>query len=432
MQFTSVRRVPELARAAQQRAQRWLVWGCLGAAAFMPAAHAGVSTGVATTLTSTADRMISYRHQEHLWQTADGAVHVMINRGKQTTGDALGLYSSFDGGTTWTLQATLPKTDAYSVSDGALSGTLLNMVYGSSAGEVRFAQFSYNTSTHIWSVVTTQRVPVSSTSVTGINPSLVIDRNGNAWAAYVEVNSTTGASVIVLSRRASGATTWTNTGLTFGPKDNLSAYPAVKRSARLLLTPGGIGMVYTVREQYFWAERPTAGVATKAWTQLASPLYTSPYPPDTEPMSSHFSTVVDNKGYIHMAFADGGNLLYQRYDATALAWGTAKQLTTGLSSTYPQVAWLGAGQIAIAVNVDSNARVYQASDRGASPQNFVCTDRLMHPVATTGVDYGYPRIEIPSAPVKGFPVPVLQQYIDGSLQRALHYQFASSTAAGCQ
>ena len=34
-----------------------------------------------TDLTSSTERMISYRHQEHLWQTADGAYHLVFNRG---------------------------------------------------------------------------------------------------------------------------------------------------------------------------------------------------------------------------------------------------------------------------------------------------------------------------------------------------------------
>src|ERR1700750_2260659 len=34
-----------------------------------------------TDLTSSSELMISYRHQEHMWQTPDGALHLVVNRG---------------------------------------------------------------------------------------------------------------------------------------------------------------------------------------------------------------------------------------------------------------------------------------------------------------------------------------------------------------
>jgi hypothetical protein len=40
-----------------------------------------------------------------------------------------------------------------------------------------------------------------------------------------------------------------------------------KRSARLVTIPGGIGMVYTVGKDIFWAERQLKGGATVAWNR---------------------------------------------------------------------------------------------------------------------------------------------------------------------
>ena len=61
-----------------------------------------------TDLYSSSERMISYRHQEHMWQTADGALHLVINRGTLTPAPGLALYCSFDGGSTWLLMQALP------------------------------------------------------------------------------------------------------------------------------------------------------------------------------------------------------------------------------------------------------------------------------------------------------------------------------------
>jgi hypothetical protein len=53
-----------------------------------------------TAITSSADRMISYRCQDHMWHTADGATHVMLNTGVVGGGPSLQLFSTFDGGPT--------------------------------------------------------------------------------------------------------------------------------------------------------------------------------------------------------------------------------------------------------------------------------------------------------------------------------------------
>lgn len=45
------------------------------------AAQVEIPAGL-TDLSSTSERVISYRLQEHMWQTPDGASHAMINRGR--------------------------------------------------------------------------------------------------------------------------------------------------------------------------------------------------------------------------------------------------------------------------------------------------------------------------------------------------------------
>ena len=56
---------------------------------------ASISVRAGTTnLTSSNDREISYRHQQHLVQSADGALHLLFNRGSLTPGPGLSLFSS--------------------------------------------------------------------------------------------------------------------------------------------------------------------------------------------------------------------------------------------------------------------------------------------------------------------------------------------------
>lgn len=409
----------------------FLVPALLSSAPHVQAAQ--INSPIVTSLTSTTEHMISYRHQEHSWQTSDGGMHVLINRGEQAGGDALALFSSHDEGWSWAQMASLPKSGATSAADGSFGNNTLTVAYSSNVGDVRATAFKYDPALRTWRTTDVHKVPRASKLIAAFNPTQVTDRNKNGWIALVESDLGSGESAIRLYRRAAGTQVWEDTGLSFGPRDALSVYPAVKRSARLVLTPGGIGMIYTVREQMFWAERPTEGAAGLPWTLRSEPLYTSPYPPDDEPLSSHFSTLVDDKGYLHTAMADGGRLIYQRYDAVDLAWSAPKVLTGDLNVTYPQITWIGGAKIAIVVNVDAMARVFQAADRGQSG-TFYCTHRLEHPVAPigSGIDYGRPRIEMPSK--SRAPVPVFQQFEtqNGAKQRALLYQFDAAAAAACQ
>ena len=109
--------------------------------AAMAPAHA-VSQVSQTTLTSDAKRLISYRHQRHLFVTSDGRSHLVANlSGQSGSTAALNLQSSNDG-LVWIQQRKLGYTDSNSVSDSALNGNVLTVVYQCSDGLVRLATAS--------------------------------------------------------------------------------------------------------------------------------------------------------------------------------------------------------------------------------------------------------------------------------------------------
>jgi len=66
-------------------------------------------TGTTTNLQSLEEGMISFRHQEHMWLTSDGAQHVLINQGMGIP--SLNLYSSLGGITDWQLKVGLPNSN---------------------------------------------------------------------------------------------------------------------------------------------------------------------------------------------------------------------------------------------------------------------------------------------------------------------------------
>jgi hypothetical protein len=72
--------------------------------------------------------------------------------------------------------------------------------------------------------------------------------------------------------------------------------------------------------------------------------------------------------------------------------------------------------VVLVTNAFTNLSVYQSTDTGTT---FVRTHALTHAAPEEGVDYNRPRVETPGY-VTG-SVPVLQQYIDGRLRRALSF-----------
>ena len=67
-------------------------------------------------------------------------------------------------------------------------------------------------------------------------------------------------------------------------------------------------------------------------------------------------------------------------------------------------------------NSYTNLSVYQSTDGGAT---FTRTQALTHPAPTGAIDYSRPRMETPATSTS--PIPVLQQYLDGKIQRAMFF-----------
>ncbi|MCA6216021.1 hypothetical protein KGA65_05615 [Ideonella sp. B7] len=400
------------------------------AAVLVAPAHAVEVTQ--TNILSDADRLVSYRHQRHLFVTADGRQHLLANLGTQGGAKAaLFLRSSADG-LVWTAQHKLGYTDSNSVSDVALVGNLLTVVYQGSDGFVRLATATYDPASLSWSSFTVEKVPRAGRTFTAVNPSFTVDANGNTWVAYVQEDSSTGNAGIVLYRKSASKGTWASAQQFFGANDSTYPFGADKRSARLVTLPSGIGMLYSVGPTIYWQERPLKGGADLAWGAAATLL---PGTPDKDLMSSHFSTVVDAAGNLFAAFTDNGLLYVDRRDATTGQWYAAPQLVLGTGSssakpTYAQLMSLGSDRIGIATNVGYNIWVLQA--KTTANAGWKCTDQGTHAsFDPTLYSFEHPRVEAPAFP--GATVPVLQQFTsaDGSLQYAATFSVTPGAPTGC-
>jgi hypothetical protein len=362
-----------------------------------------------TTLAGSQDRMISYRHQNHMWQTADGGTHVLMNVGTQADGRTLRIFTSMDNGVTWVAGIDLPNTGETSTSDGFLAGNNLYVTYATASSAIAFSFLQYDPPTRTWRLVSTETVYQSST-VLAVNPTLTRDGQNAYWVAFPTQDANFNYS-IKLMQRASSMSGWIDTGLVFGVVDK----QGVDRSARLVTIAGGVGMVYSVHQNFFWATRTNGSAPTQAWS--TSQIYASQVA-DIDPYGSHFSVMVDAGSNVHVAMVDGGQLLYFRWLYNKQSWNAQPfVLSQPVQATYMQILAAGSN-LMIVYNSKTTLGVLQSSNSG---QTWVATHALTHPPTDGNPDYTNPRMEAPSNG-SGSPVPVLQQYVDSGVQRAMQFQ----------
>jgi hypothetical protein len=371
-----------------------------------------------TSITSTADRMISYRNQQHSWQTSDGAVHVMVNQGSLPTGNSLALYSSFDGGATWNQMFALANTDAFSVSDGMLAvvngTTTLFLVYATAqtTGTILYTSAAYNSASQSWTLSPATQTAFSAPNMLASNPAFAADSAGNYWCAYTVENLTSQTYQEMMSYRPVKSTAWTLTSLVFGGPDT-----GLQHSARPVSYNNGIAMIYESGQTMYWAYRLNGSAINAPW--VTSTLYTNLPPYAEDPYDTHYSIIADAANDLHLAFVANQQLLYMRYLSSTGAWGPARPLTANtINAAYPQVI-LADGNVLIMVNNQQSIEVQQSTNNG---NTFTLTQVLMHaqPPPGSSLYYGNPRVEAPGRSTS--PIPTFQQFVNGPIQGLMFFQ----------
>ncbi|WP_422566889.1 hypothetical protein [Ideonella sp.] len=419
----------------------------LASMALSAPSRAAVVQPTATNLTSTADRMVSYRHQEHSWITEDTHTQLIYNRGVQESGDALQLASSIDG-VTWVPKFSFAGTDHTSTSDSHYKNGVLSVVYSGTERDIRFATLRYDADTRGWQPTgDTQIVRPATKGLAASNPTLVEDDQGNVWVVYLHqvFNSSVdeAKTQLRLLVRAKGSTSWIDTNVKFGGT-GINPLEAPKRSARLVRTPTGLGVVYSVEGAIYWQQRSTTGGFQEAWSPRSTMVAGTSGQTDTDPYASHFSLATDGDGFMHLVYTDGGVAYYRRYNAQpdVLAWSSqAIPLSKDIGAAYPQVSWLGGKRLAVVFDAHpagklSKLFVYQSDSRGAK-DSFKCTSLLVHPNpqdSSEGISFLHMRSEMPSVATGG-SVPLVMQYeqtlADAVSYKAYAYRFSASSTEGC-
>jgi len=367
-------------------------------------------------ISGAAERMISYRNQNHMWQTADGATHALVNVGAQANGTSLRLFTSVDNGVSWVGGVELPVTDNTSTSDGYLQNNNLFVTYSTTGGAIAFSQMRYDPSTTSWVLGATE-MAFQSATLKALNPTVARDAQGRHWVAFTTQDAANNANIKMVLR-TSAAPGWVDTGFVFGPTDDLSMENP-ERGARVVTIAGGVGMVYTVRQNVFWAKRQNSWPVTQAWAR--SQAYVD-QGVDNDPYGSHFSVTVDEQSNVHMAMVDGGQMLYLKLANGSQTW-TRKVLTKPVRAAYVQILTSG-GTLMLVGNDKSSVVVFQSTNGGA---NWAKTHLLLHPPSDGINDYGNPRMELPGNNPAS-PVPVLQQYRERVTQRTISFRVPVATA----
>ena len=362
-----------------------------------------------TDVSGNAELMISYRHQEHLWQTPDGALHLLANRGSSRPNPGLVLLSSYDGGVSWLVKSAFARTNRASTGDGQLDGTTLSVVFTNADSAIVFAQMSYDSALQSWTVNRTESVYRES-GMEAENPTLAFDDAGSAWCSFaVSDSSTNDIELRWFYRPTEG--TWADTGVVVGPTDNRSK----ERSGRPIKVAGGMGLIYRVNKTTYWTTRPN-GAAPDV---LAAPQVIhvgTARAARSDPYASHFSVVADDGGHLHLAIADDGAAMYLRYSMLEGTWTVPRRINGAESLSYLQIG-LANGQVQLSLSASRGAgAVYLSNDYG---DTFTQAFALQLPGPSDGVNYRTGRVE--TATRSSGPLAVLQQYEDGRLQRLMLY-----------
>ncbi|HEY3521203.1 MAG TPA: hypothetical protein VGK80_09200, partial [Rhodanobacteraceae bacterium] len=314
-----------------------------------------------------------------------------------------------DQGATWTPGPTIDSTNALSTEDGVLLGNSLAVAYVTTANNIKFASFLWDPGSGTWSANSVQTVFASSAQ-TAVNPCLGRDSAGNVWVAFASTD-TAGNNTIRMMVRPAGTSQWTDTGLTFGDTGTATV-DGSERSARPMKIPGGMGMVYTVGEDLYWASRSDSSALGDPWTSQLLYTHTGG---GNDPYASHFSVADDASGNLHLATVDGGELLYLHYDAGSATWSQRILAGSGIQANYPQVTIVG-NTLVVAANVKTNAGVFISPDLG---QTFTYSYSLQHGTVGPGITFKTPRLETAASSTS--PVLLFQQYYDNGAQRLLEY-----------
>ncbi len=359
--------------------------------------------GTVTNIKSNTDKMISYRHQRHMWVTSDDGIHVLCNQGTSFDNASLVLYSSFDGGKSWNLVLSLPNTNRESTADGFLVKQKLFLAYSSSNGSILFSSILYDSLAKKWTFSQPSVVYEGKDLVAkNTSPTIAFDSNGYLWTAFVLKQPYTNDYSIRLFNSINRGLNWNNTSIILGSVDKLD-----RKSARLVSLNNRLGVVYTHEDIFYWAYRDNESAFNTPWKTQS--IFTYQPGSNNSMHSSHFSLVADPSDNIHLATHDADKLIYLKFDSKKQRWQPKKILSNDVEVGYMQLTLSTQNHLFITYNQQTEVGLLESHDYGKS---FKFIKLLSHPSPRSFggnlVNFEEPRIITPELIAN--KLPVLQQF----------------------
>lgn len=312
-------------------------------------------TGTPTSIEG-GEGMISARFQEHSWITDDGVIHILPNTGELT------LYTAVNGGESWDSSVVLPGSDASSTSDGVLIGDELYVAFSTDFGSIAFSQLAYSDSDASWEIEATVDV-ARDRSMIYERPSVAKSDDGTLFVSYTATNRLTGDVSLMVSYSMDGGASWVQ-----APRTIPSSTGDGPISGEVIVTDRGVGLLYKDGLTLKWAEFTYPdSTGSRITNQVLIELGND----QRDPNATHFSSVTDPEGNIHVATNNGeGQVVYLRYDSNANTWSEPEEIVNYRSGDYMQMSIADDGTLYITYNarigLNTVAEVSSSSDGGVT------------------------------------------------------------------
>ncbi len=378
-----------------------------------------VVTGMATTISNGNEGMISSRFEDHSWVTADGAVHVMAN-----TNGQLSLYSSDDNGMAWDQSVTLPSSSSSSRGDGLIYEGKLYEVYTTGSGSTALSILDYSEADVSWSINSTVVLP-NPPSLQLERPSIAITPDGTLWVCCTATDKVSGDVSLRVASSADDGQTWTAIDERIdntidNPSGNKSQLNGGKgrMSGNIIATNDGVGLLYTNGNTLNWVDYSLSETSSGTYENERLLVYGDA---QKDPDGTHFSSVTDSQGNIHVATNNGDSrVVYLRYDSTSDTWDNPVEITSYKSGSYMQISLLADGRINITYEVSGASKYLEVSESTDGGNTWAVDSRLTQEVVS---DPGNARIETPAYALDTLPVFQQVENQDGS-NSLVYYEVA--------
>jgi hypothetical protein len=187
--------------------------------------------------------LIVSRAQDHMLQTSDGVLHMLINRGIDR---GLTLISSHDGGKTW----IVTDADGFGISNQAATSDIrlldgqdaMIVTYVDDTGRVVFAIYGYDPFTGQWTRLQSSIVDADPASFNMVQATVAMTDSGTILLAYTE--ETPGGLRVVLQQSLDGGRTWSETVLV---QPDIAA-----GTARTIAAGDHEGIIYSNADAVYW------------------------------------------------------------------------------------------------------------------------------------------------------------------------------------